>query len=186
MLDLGDLAVGVVFKYRAAPYVVLRAEHVQMGRGGAILRTKIKNLITNQVFDITYKAGDKLEEADLDRRSATFLYHDAEGFHFMDTQSYEQFFLTERNVGEQARFLSESSDFEIIYFEQKPAALQLPKKVKLTVVETAPGVRGDTAQGSVTKPAKLNSGATVNVPLFVKQGDVVIVNTDTGQYVERA
>jgi len=185
MLGMNDLAIGVVFKYRDAPHVVMRADHVQMGRGSAVLRTKIRNLITGQVFDVTYKGGDKLEEAQLERRPATYLYHDDEGYHFMDTQSYEQFTLLDSAVGDKGLYLCENADTDILTFEGKPVSLQLPKKVVLTVVETAPGIRGDTAQGSVNKPAKLNSGVTVNVPLFVKQGDQIRVNTDTGQYVER-
>lgn len=185
MLGMNDLSIGVVFKYRDAPHVVMRADHVQMGRGSAVLRSKIRNLINGQVLDVTFKGGDKLEEAQLERRSSTYLYHDDEGYHFMDVQTYEQFALPDSSIGDKGQFLCENADAEILTFEDKPVVLQLPKKVVLTVIETAQGARGDTAQGNVTKPAKLNSGTTVNVPLFVKQGDQIRVNTDTGQYVER-
>ncbi|MDD5342773.1 MAG: elongation factor P [Patescibacteria group bacterium] len=185
MLEMNDLKIGTIFKYRQAPHTVLKADHVQMGRGSAVLRTKIRNLITGQVFDVTFKAGDRIEGADLDRRGASYLYRDEEGLHFMDSQSYEQFVLPEAVVGDKIKYLCENTDIDVYHFEQKPVTVQIPIKVELTVVETAPGVRGDTAQGSVSKQAKLNSGATVNVPLFVKQGDVIRVNTETGQYIER-
>jgi len=182
---MNDLAIGSVLKYQSAPHSVLKADHVQMGRGGAIVRTKIKNLLTGQVLEITYKSGDKIEEASLDRRRATYLYIDESGFNFMDTQSFEQFALSQDLVGEKGVFLSENNDYDIMDFEGRPVAVQLPKKVELKVVETTPGVRGDTAQGSVTKPAKLSTGLTVNVPLFVKTGDIIRINTETQQYVER-
>ncbi len=185
MLSMNDLTVGSVFKYNQAPHTVVKADHVKMGRGGAILRSKIKNLITGQVLEVTFKGSDKIEEADLERRKATYLYQEDDNYYFMDTQQYEQFVISGESIGENKSFLAEDSDMDVLYFENKPVVVQLPKVVELEITETAPGVRGDTAQGSVTKPATLSTGATINVPLFVKQGDVVKVNTETQQYIER-
>jgi elongation factor P len=183
---MNDLKIGTLFKYDQAPYIVLKADHVQMGRGSAVLRTKIKNIITGQVLEMNVKSGDKFEDAQLERIKATYLYTDEAGLNFMDTQSYEQFILPADAAGEAVRFLCENMDVEVMSFDGRPVSVQLPKVIELEVVETAPGVRGDTAQGSVAKPAKLNSGATVNVPLFVKQGDMIRVNTERGEYLERA
>ncbi|MDP3964477.1 MAG: elongation factor P [bacterium] len=182
---MNDLSVGSIFKYSDAPFTVLKADHVQMGRGSAVVRTKIKNLLTGQVLEITFKAGDKLEEASMERQRATFLYSDDDGYHFMNTQSYEQFFLSAEQIGEDKWFLNENTDYDITYFDSKPVMVQLPKVVELTVTETEPGVRGDTAQGNVSKPAMLNTGLRINVPLFVKQGDVIRVNTERQEYIER-
>jgi elongation factor P len=186
MLFMNDIKIGTLFKYDNAPYVVLKADHVQMGRGSAVLRTKIKNVITGQVLDLSLKNGDKFDEAQLDRAKATYLYADEAGLNLMDTQSYEQFTLPVEAAGDAKQFLCENMDVEVMSFDGKPVTVQLPKVVELEVVETAPGVRGDTAQGSVSKPAVLVSGATVNVPLFVKQGDKIRVNTERGEYLDRA
>jgi elongation factor P len=183
---MNDMKIGTMFKYDNAPFIVLKAEHVQMGRGSAVLRTKIKNIITGQVLEMNLKNGDKFEDAQLERIKATYLYADESGLNLMDTQSYEQFTLPKDAAGDSGKFLCENMDVEVLSFDGRPVTVQLPKTIELEVVETAPGVRGDTAQGGVYKPAVLNSGATVNVPLFVKQGDRIRINTERGEYLERA
>lgn len=186
MLFMNDIKLGTILKHNNAPHVVLKADHLQMGRGSAVLRTKIKNLLTGQVLEVSVKGGDKFEEAELERKKATYLYHDDTGYQFMDSQSFEQFTLPAESIGDPVQFLFENMDLEVMYFDGRPVSVILPKVVELEVVETTPGVRGDTAQGSVSKPATLSSGASVNVPLFVKQGDRIRVNTERGEYLERA
>ena len=183
---MNDLKLGVVISWEGQPWVIQYTQHVQMGRGSAVLRTKIKNLIDGRVQEQTFKGGDKIERADLSRSQAQLLYPEGEHFVFMDNKSYEQFFLPADVVGGLARYVKEGSDVDMLSFEGKPVSISLPTKVELKVAETEPGVRGDTAQGSVTKPAKLETGHTLQVPLFVKPGDVIRVNTETDTYVERA
>lgn len=183
---MNDLKLGTVIAFKGAPYAVAYSQHVQMGRGAAVVRTKLKNLITGNVLEETFKGGDKFEEADLARKPVNFLYRDGENFAFMDNESYEQFSLPESHIGDISKFVGEGSDVEVMYFEGKPVSIALPTKVELKVTSAPPGVRGDTAQGKVTKPVTLETGLTLNVPIFVKEGDVLRVNTETGEYVERA
>ena len=185
MLDISDLKHGVYIKIDGEPYEVIYFQHVQMGRGGAIMRTKLKNLITGNVLEKTYKGGDKFEEAELSRSKANFQYRENNDYFFMDNETYEQFSLSKNQLGEKADYLREGMDLDIINFEGKPINIEIPKKIVLRVTQTGEGVRGDTAQGSVTKDAVLETGHTIKVPLFVKTGDLVRVNTETGKYVER-
>ncbi|MBU1149250.1 elongation factor P [Patescibacteria group bacterium] len=182
---MNNLKMGRIISVDNQPYLITYTQHVQMGRGSAILRTKLKNLISGQVLEKTYKAGDKIDEADLSYRQSSFLYQENNDYYFMDTESYDQFFLSATNVDGQKDFLKEGLEIKTMLFQNKPVGIELPKKVELKVIQTEPGIRGDTAQGSVTKPAILETGSKVNVPLFINQGDLVRVNTETGQYVER-
>lgn len=186
MLSMNDLKIGVVIVFMGEPWVVHSAQHVQMGRGSAVVRTKIKNFINGRVQEQTFKGGDKIESADLARFKAQFLYPENDHFVFMDTESYDTIALHRDIIGPISNFIKEGQDIELLRFRGKPISVSLPKKVELKVVETEPGARGDTAQGSVIKSAKLETGLTLSVPLFIKTGDVIRVNTDTGLYVERA
>lgn len=185
MLTMNDLKIGSVISLAGEPFVIQSAQHVKMGRGGAILRTKIKNLIYGNVLEKTFKSGDKIEEAEMTRTKANFQYREGNDFYFMDNDSFEQFSLTQDQIGELSNFVKEGSDIEVLNFKGKPVSINLPPKVDLQVTSAPPGVRGDTAQGSVTKPATLETGHKVQVPLFVKVGDIIRVNTETGEYVER-
>jgi len=182
---MNDLKLGRVIAVDNQPYIILSAQHVQMGRGGAILRTKIKNLISGRVLEKTYKSGDKIDEADLTYQKSSFLYREGNNFYFMDSENYEQFFLNKENIGSAQDYLKEGLEVKTMLFRNKPVAIELPKKIELKVIQTEPGIRGDTAQGSVTKPATMETGCQINVPLFINQGNLVRVNTETGQYVER-
>lgn len=182
---MNDLKLGSVITLESEPYIIQKTQHVQMGRGGAILRTKLKNLISGNVLEKTFKAGDKFEEADLSRSKANFLYREDENFYFMDNNSFEQFALVKDQVGEISNYVKEDSEVEILNYDGKPVSAHLPSKVELKVTTAPPGVRGNTAQGNVTKPATLETGYTVQVPLFVEVGDTIRVNTETGEYVER-
>ncbi|PIY96395.1 MAG: elongation factor P [Candidatus Kerfeldbacteria bacterium CG_4_10_14_0_8_um_filter_42_10] len=186
MLTMNDLKIDTVIVLDGDPFVVQTTQHVQMGRGGAILRTKLKNLISGNVLEKTFKSGDKIEAAELSRTKANFLYKEGSNFNFMDNQSFEQFVLPQDQIGEISHYVKEGSDVEILNFKEKPVTVNLPPKVELKVASAPPGVRGNTAQGNVTKPAILETGHTVQVPLFVEIGDLVRINTETGEYVERA
>lgn len=184
MLGINDLKTGTAIVYENNPCVVMDYQHSKMGRSGAVLRTKLRNLKTGSLFDITFKGSDKFEEAFLDRRPCSFLYSDSDGFHFMDSESFEQFSLTKEDVGDRSKYLKDGSVVQIQFYEGAPVNLELPIKMDLKVTHTEPGVRGDTAQGG-SKPATLETGAIVTVPLFIKIDDVVRVNTTEGTYVER-
>jgi elongation factor P len=185
MLGITDLKTGTTIDLNGDPIIVLDYQHSKMGRGGAVLRTKLRNLKTGATFDMTFKSSDKFEEATLERRPCQYLYQDGNGFAFMDTASFEQFTLSSELVGEKSRFLKEGGEFQIIFYEDQPVSVVFPIKMEFEVTHTEPGVKGDTAQGG-SKPATLETGAIITVPLFVKIGDHIRVNTDEGTYVERA
>lgn len=185
MLTISDIKLGTVVKVDGEPYVVIWTQHVQMGRGGAILRTKIRNLISGAVLEKTLKGQDKWDEADLERSKATYLYNEDDQVYFMDQQTYEQFSLGKDNVGDLINYLYEGAEVTVLNFEGKPVSIQLPTKVKLKVKEAPPGIKGDTA-GSATKQIVLETGYQLSAPLFIKENDTIVVNTETGQYVERA
>ena len=185
MLTITDLKTGVTIDMNGDPFMVVDYQHSKMGRGGAVLRTKLRNLKSGSVVDMTFKSSDKFDEAVLEKRNCTYLYAEGSQHTFMDANSFEQFTLTTDEIGPKARFLKEGAEIQILFYEDKPVSVVLPIKIDLKVSHTEPGVRGDTAQGG-TKPATLETGAVIIVPLFVKIGDVLRVNTDEGTYVERA
>ncbi len=185
MLGISDIKLGTVIQVDNEPYVVTYTQHVQMGRGGAILRTKIKNLVTGAALEKTLKGSDKIEAADLTRSKAGFLYTDEIGSHFMDMTTYEQCTFDEEVIGEKKHYLTEGVSVDVLNFKNKPVAIDLPKKIELKVTEAPEGVRGDTSQGGATKLAITETGYQLPVPLFVKQGDTIRVNTESGEYVER-
>lgn len=184
MYGINDLKNGVTIIYEGDPCVVLSYQHSKMGRSGAVLRTKLKNLKTKSQFDITFKGSDKFDEATLEKRKCSFLYSDGDVFTFMDSESFEQFELKSELVGERKSFLKEGCDVQIIFYESEPVTLELPIKMEFEITHTEPGVKGDTAQGG-TKPAIIETGAKITVPLFVKIGDMIRINTVDGTYVER-
>lgn len=185
MLGITDLKTGTTFDMDGDPIVVLDYQHSKMGRGGAVLRTKLKNLKTGATFDQTFKSSDKFEEAQLERKGCQYLYEEGGQFMFMDTTSFEQFGLSADVVGPKSRFLKEGGDFQVVFYEGTPVSVVFPIKMEFEVTHTEPGVKGDTAQGG-SKPATLETGTSITVPLFVKIGDIIRVNTDEGTYVERA
>lgn len=185
MLSMNDLKVGVVVTQNGAPYQIIRAEHSKQARSAAVLRVKMKNLITGQVLDKTFQQGDSVPLADLGTVVANFQYCDAEGFHFMHNETFDQFVLSDVVVGDAVNYMIEGEDVKLLSFEGKPVAVELPPKVVLTVVEAPPSVRGDSAS-NVTKKVKCETGCEVSVPLFINQGEKIRVNTQTGEYVERA
>jgi elongation factor P len=176
------------FEHEGAPYHCLDVEiSTPTARGGqTLVRLKMRNLLTKAVFDKTFKAGDKFKEPDLAMVPASFLYADNEGGHFMDQESYETHTFGPDMMGDALDFLTEGLIVQIQKFNGNPIAIQLPQHVELTVAYTEPGARGDTASGNVTKPAKLETGLEVKVPLFIKEGEKVRVSTETREFASRA
>lgn len=184
MISGGDLRPGVKVEIDGVPYVVTDYQWVKPGKGGALMRTRLKNLRTGTIIDRTFRTEEKLPGAEIDERRAQFLYRSDEDYHFMDSETYDQFFLRKDQLGEARDFLKEELVITILFHRGAPLTVQLPTFVDLTVTETDPGVRGDTAAGG-SKPARLETGAVIQVPLFINVGDVVRVDTRTWGYVER-
>ena len=176
------------FQFEDTPFHCLDVEiSTPTARGGqTLVRLKMRNLLTRAVFDKTFKAGDKFSEPDLAVVPASFLYADGEGAHFMDQESYETHTLNDEMVGDALDFLIEGQIIQIQKFNGNPIGLQLPTHVELAVTYTEPGARGDTASGNVTKPAKLETGIEIRVPLFIKEGEKVKVATETREFAGRA
>ena len=176
------------FEYEGAPYHCLDVEVSKpTARGGqTLVRLKMRNLLTRAVFDKTFKAGDKFAEPDLTVVSATFLYSDGDGYHFMDQESFETLTIREDTLGDDALLLVDNLAVQIQKFNGNPIGMQLPPHVELTVTATEPGVRGDTASGGVTKSATLETGLEIRVPLFIKGGEKVKVHTETREFAGRA
>ncbi|HWD85751.1 MAG TPA: elongation factor P [Solirubrobacteraceae bacterium] len=170
---------GTVFK-------ILEFQHVKPGKGGAFVRTKLRRARDGAVIDRTFRAGEKFRPVRTEVRSMQFLYKDGTDAHFMDTESYEQLTIAEPSLEDPLRWMKESQEVEVLYIDDEPADVQLPSAMDLAVAETEPGLRGDTASGGGTKPAVLETGARIQVPLFVNIGDRVRVDTRSGEYVSRA
>ena len=166
------------------PYYIVEFQHVKPGKGGAFVRTKLKNLKTGQVLEKTFRSGEKFDEPDLEECEMQFLYSTGESYTFMDTSSYEQFTYQKDQLGDDTDLLKENTTVEILLYESSPISMLLPMFMELKVVETDPGVRGDTASGG-TKPAMVETGATIKVPLYLENGEVIKVDTRTRDYVER-
>ncbi|MGE5297855.1 MAG: elongation factor P [Acidobacteriaceae bacterium] len=186
VLDFSDLkGTGQIIKYNNEPYQVIWSNFMRTAQRKPVIQTKLRNLITGKVMEYSFKYGEKIEGAEVSKNKAQFLYNDDEGSHFMNPETFETITVPKTLVSDQMGFLKEGTDSTIMFFEDRPIGLEMPIKIELKVVETAPGVRGDTAQGG-SKPAQLETGISVNVPLFIKEGDVIRVDTRNGQYVERA
>jgi elongation factor P len=171
---------GTVFK-------IIEFQHVKPGKGGAFVRTKLRRASDGAVIDRTFRAGEKFRPVRTEVRTMQFLYKDGSDAHFMDTESYEQLTVPEAAIAEALQFMKESQEVELLYIDEEPADVQLQSAIDLEVTETEPGVRGDTASGGGGyKPAVLETGAKIQVPLFVNIGDVVRVDTRSGEYVSRA
>jgi elongation factor P len=183
MLSITDLKTGVVFEDNDEPWLVLEYQHSKTGRAGAVMRTKIKNLVTGATVQKTFQGADKFIPVQLERKKAQYLYQDG-GYVFMDSATYEQFNLTPETVGVGVHYIKEGEEIQLVFYKGKPISLDLPIKVKLTVTD-APGTdKGNTATAA-TKQATLETGLTVNVPLFIKTGDTLVIDTRDGSYVER-
>ncbi|MFW5876287.1 MAG: elongation factor P [Myxococcota bacterium] len=184
MYDTSDIRKGLKVRIDGQPYVVVDHQFVKPGKGQAFTRTRLKNMITGSVLDRTFKSGEKLEKADLDERQMQYLYPEGDRRVFMDTQTYDQISLSDEQLAENVNYLLDGSMVDVLFYEGKPIDITPPMFVELKVSETDPGFKGDTTTGG-TKPAKLETGYSVNVPLFINEGDVLKIDTRTGSYVER-
>lgn len=185
MLSINDLKLGTKIVFNNDPHEVVLAEHSKLGRGGGFVRAKLKNLRTGGVIDYTFKGNESITPADLEKKTVQFLYKDEQSYYFMDQSTFAQFSLTFDQVGESGTFIKEGTEVEILSFNDEPIAVNIPIKVTLSVTYTEPGLKGDTIS-SPSKPAELETGAKIFVPLFIKTGDKIIVDTRNGNYLERA
>lgn len=185
MLGISDIKTGKKIVVEGVPYAVLYHEHSKTGRAGAVLRSRIKNLLTGAVLERTFQGADKVEEADIQKSKAQFLYREGDQFAFMDQSSYEQFELPLATIGNGKDYLVEGTEVTILNWNGRPINIELPPKVTLRVTDAPPGIKGDTAQGG-DKVVTLETGLQVSAPLFVKPDDQIIVNTESGLYVSRA
>lgn len=186
MATTADISKGIAVKHKGEICLVTEFQHVNPGKGAAFVRTRLKNVKTGKVVEETFKSGEQLDVVELDKRRMQYLYSDQAGFHFMDPASYEQVSLARDDVGDAAPYLKEGQEATILLHGDTPMTLELPKKMKFKVISAPPGVKGDTAGGRVLKEVELEGGLKVQAPLFVSEGDEIVVNTETGEYVERA
>lgn len=166
-------------------FSIVEFQHVKPGKGGAFVRTKLKNVKTGAVIDRTFRAGEKVEDVRIEKRKKQFLYSDGDIYHFMDNETYEQIEVRGDNIGDALKYLKENMNVDIAMYESQVIGIELPAHIELKVTETDPGLKGDTATGG-TKPATLETGAIVAVPLFIEIGDVIRIDTRTNEYVTRA
>lgn len=185
MISASEFRKNSKFLYNDQPHVVVDFQHVKPGKGGAFVRTKMKNMITGSTFEETFRVEDKFPTPDLKYREMQFLYSDGDGYHFMDQESYEQFALNEDQIEEVKPYLKEQIIYTVLFFEDAPISVTPPIHMELMVTQTPPGVRGNTAQGGATKPATLETGLVIQVPLFVEENDLLKVDTRDAKYIER-
>lgn len=186
MISTNQFRNGAHIEVEGTIYKILEFQHVKPGKGGAFVRTKLRRASDGAVIDRTFRAGEKFRPVRTETRRMQYLYQDGSDAHFMDSESYEQLTIPVGAVADALRWLRESAEIEVLYIDEQPADVQLPAATDLVVTETEPGLRGDTASGGGSKPAVLETGARIQVPLFINVGDVVRVDTRSGEYVSRA
>ena len=184
MISTTDFRNGVRLEIDREPFYIVEFQHVKPGKGGAFVRTKLKSYTSGNVIDRTFRSGEKFDEPDLEEREMQFLYAAGDSYTFMDTKNYEQLTLEKKQLGENADLLKENMVAKILVYEHRPIAVELPIFIELKVVDSEPGVRGDTASGG-TKPAVVETGAVIKVPLYLEVGETIKIDTRTRQYVER-
>jgi elongation factor P len=185
MISSNDFRPGVTIEFDGNVWQIVDFQHVKPGKGAAFVRAKMKNIQTGAVVERTFNPGEKLPKAHIDRRDMQYLYETDEEYNFMDNENFEQIVMTSEQLGTAKNFLKENMSIEVMFFQGIVIGVELPYSVELRVVETDPGIRGDTATGG-TKPAKLETGYTVKVPLFINIDDVLRIDTRSGEYLERA
>lgn len=184
MVSTSDFRNGMVIRLEGQLYFMAEYEHFKPGKGAAVVRTKLKGVQTGSVIDKTFRSGDKVDDVRLEKRKMQFLYKSDDFYCFMDNRTYDQYELTVETVGDAVKYLKENGVVEVLVAENNALGVELPIFVELEVVQTDPGLRGDTASGG-TKPASLETGATIQVPLFIEMGNVLKIDTRTDSYVER-
>lgn len=185
VIATSDFRKGGKILFRNEPYIIVDFQHVKPGKGGAYVRTKMRNMMTGLILEETFRSGEKFDSPDLAYRDMQFLYQDDGMYHFMDQDTYDQVALNKENIADILPYLKEQTAYTILYFDEKPIAVTAPTFMELKVTETPPGVRGDTAQGGGSKPATLETGLVIQVPLFVNEGDILKVDTRDNSYIER-
>ena len=179
-----DFKKGLAIKYNSGTYIIVGYQFVNPGKGTAFCRTKLKNVQTLKALEVSFKNTETIEEANMEYRKCQYLYNDGKEFQFMDNTSYEQFGVPTDIVGEQGQYMMDGGEVTVVFVDNMPVSLQLPPKMDFVIIECPPGEKGDTATGG-TKQATIETGAKINVPLFMKEGDKIRINTETGEYVER-
>jgi len=185
MISSNDFRNGVTLEIDGVLFQVIEFQHVKPGKGSAFVRTKLKNLQTGGIVERTFNAGERVPSARVEKREMQFLYNTGDEYTFMDTESFEQIALSSADIGDGVRFLKENMICHVVLFKGSSIGVELPNSVNLKIIETDPGFKGDTATGG-NKPAKLETGAVVKVPLFIEEGSIITVDTRTGLYVGRA
>ncbi len=185
MLSLNEIKTGQIIKLNDQPYLIIKTMHHKVARGGAVLKTKCRNLIDNSVLEKTFQGSDKAERASTETKKANFLYQDANEAIFMDNESYEQFNLSLENLGDKTKFLKENTDINVLYYNNQAVSIELPIKMDFKVISAPPGIKGNSA-GNVNKTVEIETGATISVPMFINENDIIRINTENGEYVERA
>ncbi len=183
-VDTSQFRNGLKVEIDGEPYVMTYFQHVKPGKGGAFVRTKIKNLRTGRVLEKTFRSGEKVDEAEIEDKRMQYLYQDGEQMVFMDQETYDQLPFTQEQIGDARKYLMENLEVDVVFWRGKPINIELPAFVEAVVSQCDPGFKGDTASGA-TKPATLETGAVVQVPLFIKEGEKIRVDTRTNAYVER-
>jgi elongation factor P len=184
LLTTNDFRTGSAFEMDGQLVTILNVEHIKLARGSAVIKAKLRNILSGSIFEQSFRSGDKYKAVRIEKSEASYLYSDGDHFHFMDSETYEQVPLGRDMLGDVLPFLKEGNPVGILRYQDQVIGVELPISVELKVVETEPGVRGDTVS-AMTKPAKLETGATIQVPPFVNEGDVVRVDTRAGTYMER-
>jgi len=184
MLPTTEFRKGLKLMIEGSPCVIIDFQHVKPGKGSAFVRTKWRNLLTGNVNERNFRSGDKFEKPDLEEKTMQYLYSEGENYYFMDTTSYEQTFVVKDALGDAVNYLIENMEAAILFFEGRVIGVELPNTVALKVTRCDPGMKGDTVSGA-TKPAELETGYSVNVPLFINEGDLLKIDTRTGAYLER-
>jgi elongation factor P len=184
MISTNNFRTGLTIEIDGEIFTVIEFQHVKQGRGSAFVRTKLKNIQTGNVFEKTFRAGEKVARAHLDRKKMQYLYQTGELYYFMDTETYEQVPVSEELVGDNKKFLKENMEVSVLFHNNTPIGIELPNFVELKVTQTEPGFKGDTATGG-TKPAVVETGAKLQVPLFIELGDTIKIDTRTGEYISR-
>lgn len=184
MISTSDFKNGLSIELDHELYTIIEFQHVKPGKGGAFVRTKLKNIQNGAVLDRTFRAGERFEQAIIDRKDMQFIYNDGHNYYFMDKDTYEQIPIGLEMIGDSADLLKEGNDIQVTMWNGKVVGIELPGSISLEVVNTAPGVKGNTVSGAM-KPATLETGAEIQVPLFIKEGDIVKVNTKDKKYQER-
>ncbi|MTI84172.1 MAG: elongation factor P [Firmicutes bacterium] len=184
MISTSDFRTGLTIEVDGDVFQIVDFQHVKPGKGAAFVRSKLRNVRTGSTVDKTFNPSEKIPKAHIDRRDVQYLYNDGQSYHFMDMETYDQFSMEKEELGDALKYLKENMTIQILMFQQKSIGIDLPNFVELTVVETAPGIKGDTASGG-TKPATLETGYVVQVPFFMNEGDVLQIDTRTGHYIKR-